>query len=72
MVFMDLTYPNEAEEFRAEIKGWLLDNLPDGWFDEGFEMTTSEREALTPSGPRSSSKVVGSAPLGPPSTAARD
>ena len=46
MVFMDLTYPNEAEEFRAEIKGWLLDNLPDGWFDEGFEMTMSEREAF--------------------------
>ncbi|MFT4774075.1 MAG: alkylation response protein AidB-like acyl-CoA dehydrogenase, partial [Ilumatobacter sp.] len=43
---MDLTYPNEAEEFRAEIKGWLLDNLPDGWFDDGFEMTTSEREAF--------------------------
>ncbi len=43
---MDLSYPNEAEEFRAEIKGWLLDNLPDGWFDEGFEMATSEREAF--------------------------
>ena len=43
---MDLTYPNEAEEFRAEIKAWLLDNLPEGWFDDGFEMTTGEREAF--------------------------
>ena len=27
---MDLTYPPEAEEFRAEIRGWLEENLPDG------------------------------------------
>ena len=43
---MDLTYPNEAEDFRAEIKAWLLDNLPGGWFDDGFEMTPDQREAF--------------------------
>ena len=42
---MDLTYPPEAEEFREEIRAWLEDNLPDGWFDDGFEMTDAERGA---------------------------
>ena len=40
---MDLTYPPEAEEFRTEIRSWLVANLPAGWFDEGFEMTDGER-----------------------------
>jgi hypothetical protein len=40
---MDLTYPAEAEEFRVEIRAWLEENLPDGWFDDGFEMTDDER-----------------------------
>jgi alkylation response protein AidB-like acyl-CoA dehydrogenase len=35
---MDLTYPPESEAFRLEIRRWLEDNLPDGWFDEGFEL----------------------------------
>ena len=39
---MDLTYPDEAEEFRTEIRAWLEENLPDGWFDDGFEMTDLE------------------------------
>jgi alkylation response protein AidB-like acyl-CoA dehydrogenase len=43
---MDLTYPAEAEEFRTEIRAWLEENLPDGWFDEGFEMTPEERSAF--------------------------
>jgi alkylation response protein AidB-like acyl-CoA dehydrogenase len=43
---MDLTYPAEAEEFRTEIRAWLEENLPDGWFDEGFEMTPEERAAF--------------------------
>ena len=30
---MDLSYPPEAETFRAEIRTWLEDNLPAGWFD---------------------------------------
>jgi alkylation response protein AidB-like acyl-CoA dehydrogenase len=41
---MDLTYPAEAEEFRAEIRAWLERNLPDGWFDDGFELTDAERQ----------------------------
>ncbi len=40
---MDLTYPPEAEEFRSEIREWLHANLPEGWFDEGFEMTPAEK-----------------------------
>jgi alkylation response protein AidB-like acyl-CoA dehydrogenase len=40
---MDLSYPADAEEFRAEIRAWLADHLPDGWFDEGFEMSDEER-----------------------------
>src|SRR5438874_2421927 len=40
---MDLTYPAEAEEFRGEIRAWLEENLPAGWFDEGFSMTPDER-----------------------------
>jgi alkylation response protein AidB-like acyl-CoA dehydrogenase len=43
---MDLTYPPEAEAFRTEIRAWLEDNLPDGWFDEGFSMTPAERKAF--------------------------
>ncbi len=40
---MDLAYPAEAEEFRSEIRSWLTENLPAGWFDEGFEMTPDEK-----------------------------
>jgi hypothetical protein len=43
MVAMDLTYPPEAEAFRGEVRAWLEDNLPDGWFDEGFEMSAEKR-----------------------------
>src|SRR6476469_3295574 len=39
---MDLTYPADAEEFRAEIRAWLEENLPDGWFDDDFSMTPEE------------------------------
>ncbi len=40
---MDLTYPSDAEAFRVEIRAWLVENLPNGWFDEGFELTSAER-----------------------------
>jgi alkylation response protein AidB-like acyl-CoA dehydrogenase len=40
---MDLTYPPDAEEFRGEIRAWLEENLPEGWFDDGFAMTSEER-----------------------------
>ena len=31
MYGMELTYDDAAEAFRKEIRGWLEDNLPDGW-----------------------------------------
>src|SRR6188472_412986 len=40
---MDLTYPADAEEFRAEIRAWLEEHLPEGWFDDDFSMTPEER-----------------------------
>ncbi len=40
---MELTYTPEAEAFRVEIRRWLEENLPTGWFDEGFELTGEER-----------------------------
>ena len=40
---MDLTYPADAEEFRIEIRAWLEDNLPKGWFDSGFKMSADEK-----------------------------
>jgi len=40
---MDLSYPPDAEAFRGEIRRWLEEHLPDGWFDEGFEMTPEEK-----------------------------
>jgi alkylation response protein AidB-like acyl-CoA dehydrogenase len=41
---MDLTYPPEAEAFRAEIRTWLEANLPSGWFDDGFSLSDEERK----------------------------
>jgi alkylation response protein AidB-like acyl-CoA dehydrogenase len=41
---MELTYPTEDEQFRAEIRAWLTDNLPKGWFDKNFEMSNDERK----------------------------
>ncbi|MEQ8439403.1 MAG: acyl-CoA dehydrogenase family protein [Ilumatobacter fluminis] len=49
---MDLTYPAEAEEFRTEIRAWLEENLPDGWFDDGFEMTDEERKQFNQEWPQ--------------------
>ena len=43
---VDLTYPPEAEAFRKEIRAWLEENLPEGWFDEGFEQSPAERKAF--------------------------
>ncbi|WP_334142652.1 acyl-CoA dehydrogenase family protein [Rhabdothermincola sp.] len=40
---MDLTYPPEAEAFRKEIRAWLEDNLPEGWFEPGFELSPEEK-----------------------------
>ena len=41
---MELTYSPEDEAFRAEIRAWLKDNRPKGWFDSGFEMSADERK----------------------------
>ncbi|MGB8179629.1 MAG: acyl-CoA dehydrogenase family protein [Acidimicrobiales bacterium] len=41
---MDLTYPPEADSFRKEIRAWLEENLPPGWFEPGFTMTKDERQ----------------------------
>jgi alkylation response protein AidB-like acyl-CoA dehydrogenase len=41
---MDLTYPPEAESFRTVIRGWLEENLPEGWFEPGFTMTDERRK----------------------------
>ncbi len=49
---MDLDYSAEAEEFRTEIRQWLADNLPEGWGDDGFEMTDDEREQFNVEWPK--------------------
>jgi alkylation response protein AidB-like acyl-CoA dehydrogenase len=46
---MQLTYDADAEAFRKEIRAWLAENLPAGWFDayergETFELPPDERE----------------------------
>ena len=43
---MDLTYPPEAETFRAEIRSWLEENLPEGWGKPDFAMTRDEKKAF--------------------------
>jgi alkylation response protein AidB-like acyl-CoA dehydrogenase len=43
MVAMDLSYPPEAESFRSEIRTWLEENLPAGWFEPGFRLDGEER-----------------------------
>jgi alkylation response protein AidB-like acyl-CoA dehydrogenase len=40
---MDLSYPPEAEQFRKEIRAWLEDHLPEGWFEPGFELKGADR-----------------------------
>ena len=49
---MDLSYPTEAETFRTEIRAWLEENLPDGWFDEGFEMSPDDKKAFNDDWPK--------------------
>ena len=49
---MDLNYPEEAESFRKEIRAWLEDNLPEGWFDEGFRQTPEDRTAFNEAWPQ--------------------
>ena len=44
MALMELDYSPEDEAFRLEIRSWLKENLPKGWFDPGFEMSNDERK----------------------------
>ena len=55
---MDMTYPPEAEQFRKEIRAWLEEHLPDGWFEPGFELKGEERARFRrrPAPPAESSK----------------
>ena len=39
-----ISYPPEVEEFRLEVRNWLEANLPQGWFDEGFELSPAARK----------------------------
>ena len=53
---MQLTYDAGAEAFRAEIREWLVDNLPAGWVDavercESPELSPDERRAFNESWP---------------------
>jgi alkylation response protein AidB-like acyl-CoA dehydrogenase len=43
---MDLDYPVDTEPFRAEIRAWLVENLPDDWGTPGFSMTPAEKKAF--------------------------
>ena len=49
---MDLGYAVEDETFRAEIRDWLTSNLPAGWGDDGFEMSSDERKAFNERWPK--------------------
>ncbi len=48
---MDLSYPADAEAFRTEIRSWLEDNLPAGWFTPGFEMSLDAKRAFNEAWP---------------------
>jgi alkylation response protein AidB-like acyl-CoA dehydrogenase len=41
---MELAYSDADETFRKEIRTWLEDNLPAGWFEPGFELEGDERK----------------------------
>jgi alkylation response protein AidB-like acyl-CoA dehydrogenase len=55
---MDLTYPPEAEEFRGEIRAWLGEHLPEGWFlpdgerDPDFRLEGDDREVFNRTWPK--------------------
>lgn len=49
---MDLNYPADAEVFRTEIRAWLEENLPPGWFEPGFELKGDDRKRFNEDWPR--------------------
>ena len=48
---MELNYPVDAEGFRAEIRTWLIENLPKGWGEPGFEMSAEARKEFNETWP---------------------
>lgn len=48
---MELTYPAEVDAFRSEVHSWLTENLPQGWFDAGFELTPEQRKIFNETWP---------------------
>jgi alkylation response protein AidB-like acyl-CoA dehydrogenase len=46
-----IEYTPEAEAFRTEVQTWLKTNLPKGWFDKGFEMSSADRKAFNEAWP---------------------
>jgi alkylation response protein AidB-like acyl-CoA dehydrogenase len=43
---VDVSYPPDVLAFAAEVRAWLRDNLPAGWFDPGFTLDPAAREAF--------------------------
>ena len=70
-VAMDLSYPQDAEEFRAEIRSWLEANLPAGWADGTHGMTPEEKKQFNQDWTSILHEGGGSVPPGRRSTAAR-
>src|SRR3954453_21843517 len=48
---MDLSYSADDETFRKEIRTWLEEHLPAGWFEPGFEMSAADRKAFNETWP---------------------
>jgi len=68
---MDLSYSAADEAFRAEIRAWLEEHLPAGWFEPGFELSPDDRKAFNAACRRRCTRAAGSARRGQRSTAAR-
>lgn len=43
---LQLDYPPEAEALRLEVRAWLEEHLPNGWFDDDFELGDDDRAAF--------------------------
>jgi len=43
---MDFSYAEEQEEFRHELRGWLEENLPDGWLEGEQDLPDDEEERI--------------------------
>jgi len=52
MTLMDMNYSPEAEAFRAEIREWLVANLPKGWGEPGFDLSPEARKDFNENWPR--------------------